>query len=242
MGSDVSPGVSPGVVVLGVDGRRGGWAVAVVEGGAHRARLRGWESLAGQDAGAVLDLARRHGAVAVGLDVPVGLPAHGWRPVDLIAKRALGRAHPRVFLVPPRDVLAQPGYAAARTRCRELLDGKGLSAQTWGLRGPVLALDEALAAAPDARGLVVETHPELSFAAMTGHVLPSKKTAEGRAARASALGTWLQGPPAPPGDDHLDAGACAWSALRWAGWSPGGPARVLGGDEDERGLPMRIVV
>ncbi|MEZ0164339.1 DUF429 domain-containing protein [Kineococcus sp. LSe6-4] len=242
MGSGEGSGEGSGVVVLGVDGRRGGWAVAVVEGGPDRARVLRWVTLPGQDARPVLDLARRHGATAVGLDVPVGLPAHDWRPVDLLAKRALGRAHARVFLVPPRAVLHQPDYATARARCRDLLAGRGLSAQTWGLRGPVLALDEALAADPGARGLVVETHPELSFAAMTGGVLPSKKTPAGRAARERALAGWAQGPPAPPGDDHLDAAACAWSALRWARWPPGGTARVLVGQEDERGLPMRIVV
>ncbi|MEW9267551.1 DUF429 domain-containing protein [Kineococcus endophyticus] len=235
-------GAAVGVVVLGVDGRRGGWAVAVVEGGPQRAEVRDWVSLVGQDARPVLDLARRHDAAAVGFDVPVGLPADDWRPVDLLAKKALGRAHARVFLVPPREVLRRPDYAAARARCRDLLGGKGLSAQTWGLRGPVLAVDDALAQDTAARGLVVETHPELSFAQMTGTVLPSKKTVEGRAAREQALAGWLDGPAAPPGDDHLDAAACAWSALRWAGWAPGGTARVLGGDEDERGLPQRIVV
>jgi predicted RNase H-like nuclease len=230
-------------VVLGVDGRRGGWAVAVVEGRPDRARVLTWLTLPGQDAGPVLDLAHRYGARVVGLDVPVGLPAHDWRPVDLLAKRTLGRAHPRVFLVPPREVLRAPDYAGARARCRDLLGGRGLSAQTWGLRGPVLAVDDALAERPPARGLVVETHPELSFAAMTGGVLPSKKTPEGRTARVRALAAWLDGPPAPPGDDHLDAAACAWSALRWSGQGrPAGPATVLGGDEDERGLPMRIVV
>ncbi len=224
--------------MLGVDGRRGGWAVAVVQAGRARTRLQEWVTLPRLDTGALFALARDAGARAVGLDVPVGLPRHDWRPVDLAAKRALGAAHARVFLVPPRAVLAATDYGTARVRCREVLHGRGLSAQTWGLRGPVLAVDEALAHDPWARAHAVETHPELSFAAMTGAVLPSKKTPPGRAARRAALAGWLDGPPAPPGDDHLDAAACAWSALRWAT----GTARVLGGEEDERGLPMRIVV
>ncbi|PRY17098.1 putative RNase H-like nuclease [Kineococcus rhizosphaerae] len=227
-------------MVVGVDGRRGGWAVAVVEGTPERAALRGWETFTAQDAAPLVALARAHGAAAVGIDVPVGLPRADWRPADLLAKRALGRAHPRVFLVPPREVLTAHDYAAARTRCRAVLHGKGLSAQTWGLRGPVLAVDALLAADPWARGHVVETHPELSFAALAGQVLASKKTAAGRAARIAALARWLdpdQASEDAPGEDHLDAAACAYSALRWAA----GGAVVLGGDEDERGLPMRVV-
>ena len=223
-----------GSVVLGVDGARGDWAVAVVEGTSRSARLLAWSSVPGPGVEAVLAVAP--GALAAGFDVPIGLPRDDWRPADRLAKRALGRAHARVFLVPPRAVLRAPDYAAARQVSRELLRGKGLSAQTWGLRGPVLALDEALTQ-DRVRRLAVETHPELSFAAMTGTVLASKKTAAGREARVAALAGWLDGPPAPPGDDHLDAAACAWSALRFVE----GVADVLGGEPDERGLPQRIV-
>ncbi|ABS04986.1 DUF429 domain-containing protein [Kineococcus radiotolerans] len=225
-------------VVVGVDGARGGWAVAVVAGNPDRARSLAWQRLPALDPGALFGLTRAAGSAAVGLDVPIGLPHDDWRPADRLAKRVLGAAHARVFLVPPRAVLRAPDYATARARSREVLGGKGLSAQTWGLRGPVLAVDEALAEDAWAREHAVETHPELSFAAMTGAVLPSKKTGPGRAARVAALAGWLEGPPAPPGDDHLDAAACAWSALRWVR----GEADVLGGEPDERGLPQRIVV
>lgn len=222
---------------LGVDGRRGGWALALVHGGPQRADLVEWG--VADDLGAVLERAHRDGVCAVGADVPVGLPDRAWRSADLLAKRALGRASARVFLVAPRAVMAAPDYATARVRCREVMQGKGLSAQTWGLRGPVLAVDELLARSGWARDHLVETHPELSFAAMAGGVLPSKRTDEGRAARLAALRGWLDLGPStvPAGDDHLDAAACAWSASRW--WS--GQARVLGGEPDERGLPQRIV-
>jgi predicted RNase H-like nuclease len=224
-------------VVVGVDGARGGWALAVVEGTSRSARLREWRWLPGPGADAVFTAARAAGAAAVGLDVPLGLPRDDWRPADLLAKRALGAAHARVFLVPPRVVLREADYTSARARAREVLRGKGLSAQTWGLRGPVLALDEAMAE-DWTRGHAVETHPEVSFAAMTGEVLASKKTPAGREQRTRALATWLEGPPAPPRDDHLDAAACAWSALRFVE----GVADVLGGEPDERGFPQRIVV
>jgi len=228
--------------VVGVDGRRGGWAVAVVRGTPERAELLRFASVDGQDDTAPLfALARAAGAAAVGLDVPVGLPESAWRPADLLAKRRLGRASARVFLVPPRAVLAAPDYATARRTCREVTGGRGLSAQTWGIRRPVLALDAGLAADPWARGHAVETHPELSFAALAGRVLERKQSAEGRGARLAALRGWLPGlaeDDVPAGDDHLDAAACAWSALRWAA----GCAEVLGGEPDARGLPQRIVV
>ena len=91
---------------------------------------------------------------------------------------------------------------------------------------------------------VVEVHPELSFMAHAGRApgdpLPSKKTAAGRAARLAGLGRWVPDAvaDAPDGDDGLDALAAAWSAWRYAT----GAAEILGGEHDEHGLPMRIVV
>lgn len=192
-----------------------------------------------EDLESVLLRAERDGVRAVGIDVPIGLPAGAWRPADLLAKRRLGAASARVFLVPPRVVLAAPDYGTARTRCREVMGGKGLSAQTWGLRRPVLAVDELLREPDLARDHLVETHPELSFAALAGRVLPSMKGLDGRTARLAALAGWLDLDPGavPAGDDHLDAAACAWSASRWSA----GVAEVLGGEPDDRGLPQRIV-
>ncbi|NAZ83817.1 DUF429 domain-containing protein, partial [Kineococcus sp. R8] len=218
------------------------WALALVRGSVERARLLRFAVADGPDDTAGLwEPARAAGADAVGLDVPIGLPTGAWREADLLAKRRLGRASARVFLVPPRSVLACPDYATARRTCREVLGGKGLSAQTWGIRRPVLALDAALARDPWVRAHAVETHPELSFAALAGEVLPSKRTEAGRSARTRALQGWLPELAAadvPAGDDHLDAAACAYSALRWAA----GVAEVLGGEPDATGLPQRIVV
>jgi predicted RNase H-like nuclease len=257
-------------VVYGVDGARGGWAVAVVElpaAGDPDGRVTGlrWRTFRGQDAAGLGDLltaARQDGAVAIGVDCPIGLPSSAWRPCDLAAKRRLGRGSARVFLAPPRAVLAAPTYADARAVARELV-GKGISAQTYGIRRIVLAVDDALRAVPGqparpqpagqpARqragrspdGPVLEVHPELSFMAMSGRApgdpLPSKRIPQGRRARLDAVARWV-GPAAldpPSGDDHLDALAAAWSAWRWAC----GTAEVLGGELDEHGLPMRIVV
>jgi predicted RNase H-like nuclease len=148
-------------------------------------------------------------------------------------------------------VLAAPTYADARAVARDLLGGRSVSAQTYGLRRVVLALDDALRrplpGLEDVAGSVVEVHPELSFMAMAGRPprdpLPSKRTPLGRRLREEALARWLRGAGpgaigAPDGDDHLDALAAAWSAHRWAT----GTAEVLGGEPDETGLPMRMVI
>ncbi|HYJ77607.1 MAG TPA: DUF429 domain-containing protein, partial [Actinomycetes bacterium] len=83
--------------VLGVDGCRGGWMGALVADGAVT-----W--LRFGDITAALAV----GAAVVGVDMPIGLPATGRRECDLLAKKTLGAAHPRVFLTPPRAVLAAP--------------------------------------------------------------------------------------------------------------------------------------
>ncbi len=229
-------------VVLGVDGRRGGWAVAVL---GHDVA---WHTVPGQDADgfrAVLDLARSVAASAVGVDCPIGLPSSTWRPCDLLAKRRLGPASARVFRAPPRVVLAAPTYGDARVVARAMLDGRGVSAQTYGLRRIVLAVDEVLRSGAAGADRVVEVHPELSFMAMAGRPpgdpLPSKKLPAGRAARLAVLTEVFSRAAVrdvPDGDDHLDALVAAWSASRYAA----GTADVLGGDVDGLGVPMRIVV
>jgi predicted RNase H-like nuclease len=210
--------------VLGVDAARGGWAGALVHDGAVT-----WLRL--PDAAAVLAV----DAEAVGIDLPVGLPDRGSRDCDLLAKRLLGRAHPRVFLAPPRGVLAAGTYEQAGPLHRELTGGQGMSRQAWGLVARIREVDTL---AGDER--LVEVHPELSFAAMAGVVLPSKRTPGGRAARVAAARRWLPVlTDPPPGHDALDALAAAWSALRWLR----GVARTLPArpPRDALGRPMRIV-
>jgi predicted RNase H-like nuclease len=212
---------------LGLDGARRGWVGALVEDG----RVR-WLRFGHVTEALALD------AEVVGVDMPVGLPATGRRECDVLAKDLLGRAHPRVFLAPPRGVLAAAAYPDANLLHRELTGGLGMSVQTWHLVPRVREVDEV---ADDPR--LVEVHPELSFAELGGTgALPSKKSAAGRALRVETLRTWLPDLTAedvPAGDDGLDALAVAWSAHRWLT----GAARTLPDDPpvDERGRAMRIV-
>jgi predicted RNase H-like nuclease len=153
----------------------------------------------------------------VGIDMPLGLLADGWRDADTLARRALGRRGVTVFAIPPRPVWQQPTYAEANKACRDLT-GKGLSAQTWGLRGKLLEADAYRRNSP---ARLYEVHPELAFAALSGAPLQeSKHTPAGLAIRRQLLAqAGLTLPPKVPGaaeNDLLDAAAVAWSARRIA--------------------------
>ena len=153
----------------------------------------------------------------VGIDIPLGLLAEGWREADALARRTLGRRGVTVFAIPPRPVWQQPTYAEANKACRDLT-GKGLSAQTWGLRGKLL---EADAYRRQATAQLYEVHPELAFAALSGAPLQeSKHTPPGLAVRRELLAqAGLTLPPRIAGaaeNDLLDAAAVAWSARRIA--------------------------
>jgi predicted RNase H-like nuclease len=88
-----------------------------------------------------------------------------------------------------------------------------------------------------------EASPECSFRALTGAVLPPKRTREGREARVAAMEAEfgpieLRVPGARP-DDVLDAYALLWTARRHAA---GAATCLAGAETDARGLVMRIVV
>ena len=212
--------------MLGVDGCPGGWIGALVTGSSVS-----WHLL--PDAAAVLAVR----ADAVGIDIPIGLPAVGPRACDVAARALLGERRSSVFPAPVRAVLAASTYAEACALSRAA-SGKALSVQAWNLVRRIADVDRTLTA----HDRVVEVHPEVVFARLAGP-LPPKKTLDGAARRTAALRTWLpDGWPAPPRpartDDALDALACAWTAQRWLA----GTAEVLGGGTDDRGTPMRIVV
>ena len=191
--------------VAGVDGCPGGWVAAVWgDGGVE------WRALP-LAFGPMLEGLADCAVVAV--DVPIGMPATGYRACDVAAREALGAARSSVFLTPPRAVLEAPDYATACAVGRAA-EGRAISKQTWFIR------DRILGAA--ARDGVVEAHPEVSFLRMAGRVLPPKKSAPGLAARLLALGepfgdvaALIADAPRPArADDALDALACAWTARR----------------------------
>ena len=220
------------MAVLGVDGWRGAWVGARLDG-------RTVELLALPDAAAVLAVPD---VEVVGIDMPIGLSDDGARACDRSAKARLGRAASSVFPAPVRAVLAAHDYAEARVLSVHATGGTSLSAQAWQLVRSIRALDDALGDPP--AGHVVEVHPELAFRHGLGGVSDPKVTARGLAQRLAALRTvmdvdaaLLAAPPRVPAVDALDACAAAWSARRIAD----GTAECVGdGATDARDRPMRI--
>ncbi|SDO14867.1 DUF429 domain-containing protein [Geodermatophilus sp. DSM 45219] len=224
------------MAVLGVDGWRGAWVGARLDG-------RSVELLALSDAAAVLAV---EDVEVVGIDMPIGLSDDGVRACDVEARRALSRygAASTVFPTPVRAVLATDDYAEARTLSRAATDPpRAPSAQSFQLVKAIRSLDEMLGDPPTDR--VVEVHPELAFRlGMDPAVRDPKGTARGMAQRLVALrrvmdvdAALLDAPPRVPAVDALDACAAAWSARRIAD----GAAECVGdGATDARGRPMRI--
>ena len=235
-------------LVAGADGCRGGWVVAVTgPGGGSSVEFSGWLSF-----GALWAEARRREMLAVGVDMPVGLPGSERRTADIEARRLLGPRRSSLFWTPPRCVLDATDYAEANRRSRQRT-ARGLSAQSFALMPKVREVRDALEPkvfAPESRPRAAEVHPETSFAVLAGRPMSaSKKQRAGIDERLEALsddfpdigeaiaGASWPGPPRPALDDLLDAAAAAWTARRLAV----GAALCLGeGETDETGYPMNI--
>jgi predicted RNase H-like nuclease len=210
----------------GADGCRQGWTVATDRGVIAVSSL--------QDSAFALDI--------LGVDMPIGLPDSWRRRADDAARAFLPPSRrSSVFPTLPRSLLGERSYAAANAASKARY-GRGVSIQSWSLAPTMRELD-TLARTPGVPTLL-EIHPECSFWAMTGELLPPKRTRPGVDARRRAIETWYEGdvPDRLPGaaaDDILDAVAVLWSARRFVA----GEHVVLGdGSTDRHGLPMRIVV
>jgi len=219
------------VAVLGVDGWRGQWVGARLDG--RRVTL-----CVLPDAAAVL---AEPDVEVVAIDMPIGLSDDGPRACDIAARTLMGRAGSSVFPAPLRPVLACRSYEEACAVSRAA-SGKALSVQAWNLVPAIRSLDEALGDPPDRR--VHEAFPELAFRTLDLRVAGPKATARGLAERIRALEPVLdvldalaEAPAGVPAVDCLDACAVAWSARRIAE----GRASSVGSDvRDARGRPMRI--
>ena len=219
------------MAVLGVDGWRGAWVGALLDG-------RSVSLLALPDVAAVLSVPE---VELVAIDMPIGLSDDGVRACDVAARRLLVGAGSSVFPAPLRPVLACADHTGACAVSRKAA-GKALSVQTWGLVPAIRALDDALGDPPTDR--VVEMHPELAFRELDRAVRDRKGSARGTVQRLRALRSAMDveealaiAPTGIPMVDALDACAAAWSARRLAD----GRGRCVGdGSVDSRGRPMRI--
>jgi predicted RNase H-like nuclease len=228
------------VAVAGVDGCRNGWVVVTT--GLDRGAPGTVEVVT--EIEPVVARVRRGELAALGIDMPIGLPADGVRLADVEARALLGPRRSSLFPTPPAAVLEARDYADALVRCRAAT-GRGLSRQAFNLvpkmREVAAALDASLQPA------VAEVHPETSFCVLAGAPCAHpKRTAEGVAERAARLrpcfanldAALANRPTRAKADDVLDAFAAAWTARRMAS----GMATWLGdaGARDPRGYRLTI--
>jgi predicted RNase H-like nuclease len=200
--------------ILGVDACAAGWVGVLLEGPDARALFaRGIADLTALALdGGPLDV--------VAIDIPIGLPDHTSRTADTLARRLIPGRASSVFSAPVREALEEADYAAANRLNRERA-GVGISKQAHALRAKILDVDGFRRTTPLA---LIEVHPEVSFARMTGTVLPRTSTWAGMVTRRTALqdgGIVLRDALGLAGemagvDDVLDAAAAAWTGRRFA--------------------------
>jgi predicted RNase H-like nuclease len=225
-----------------VDGCKGGWVVVTtttVDGDAASVEV----------VPAITDVVAhlRAGAIAaLGIDMPIGLPAAGRRDADAAARAMLGPRRSSLFPTPPAAVLEAADYPDALARCRAV-DGVGISIQAYNLLPKMRELATAVdASLPPA---LAEVHPETSFTALGGAPCAhGKRTAAGAAERIALLrphftdidAVLAARPRGAAADDVLDALAAAWTARRVAL----GTATWLGdrAARDPRGMHLTIAV
>jgi predicted RNase H-like nuclease len=221
--------------VVGVDGCSAGWIGVVLHEGAFTQAVvaAGFPELV-----AAVPLAS-----IVAVDIPIGLPANGWRRADIEARRFLGGRSSSVFATPPRAAVEASTYEEANRVCRALT-GQGLSRQAWALAPKILDVDHCRA---ELGASLIEIHPEVSFRALAGRPLTAgKRTWAGSVERRSLLdaaGIVVPADIGPAGlraavDDVLDATVAAWSAKRIVS----GVARSLPHppERDAEGQPVAI--
>lgn len=167
---------------VGADGCPGGWAVFAIEGSSYTFEV----------IRTVEELIQRHGdAHHILIDMPIGLPQsrEDVRP-DALARRVLGSRASTVFNCPCRQAVYAQADEASRVN-REVL-GKRLSYQSVSLIPKIRAVDTLLRQHPELAVRLVESHPELVFAKLSGTpVQEPKRTPEGMARRLDILsGLW----------------------------------------------------
>lgn len=231
--------------LAGVDGCPGGWIAVTGDGGSLRAEVFG--SFAAL-AGSLPDKA------IIAVDMPIGLPEKGVRSAERAARAHLGERQSSLFSIPPRAAVYAGGYRESCCLSLERTDPpRKVSRQAFGLFPKICELDTLLRSDAALAARIIESHPELAFAALNGMnsmSLPKKikgrVNPEGLTERRALLqrcglpGDFLKSP-VPRGakeDDFLDACAMYLVARRHArGEARPYPDHV---ERDDFGLRMAI--
>ena len=207
---------------VGVDGARSGWiAVWWADTSLMHCVYSSARSL--------VDAHRQARIMAV--DIPIGLPDSDGRRADTEARQFVGghRAS-SVFSSPVRGILDVTSQPEASRRHKEI-DGRGFGSQSFAILRKIREWDNLLQTDHQARVMVREIHPEVSFSALNGGrgkgLASSKKTQDGAARRTELLSA-VFGPEQvsqlvqsvarrqAAKDDVLDALVALWSAERIA--------------------------
>jgi predicted RNase H-like nuclease len=212
--------------VLGVDACRAGWIGIALSGVDPRGVDPRGVDPRPYVAPTIRELAEQAAADGplrvIAIDIPIGLADTGRRRADRLAREALGRRWPSLFITPVREAVLLGDFPAAQAANRRLA-GEGISRQAFALSAKILDVDEWLRGISPPRARVVEAHPELSFAELAGAPLAVRKStwagAEMRRTLLARAGITLTGDLGLAGeqagvDDVLDAAAAAWTAWR----------------------------
>lgn len=192
-------------------------------------------------------------AERIAVPVPVGLVEGGDdpRPPERLVRELLGTRRRAVYDAPVREATRKQRYKTA-SRVNERKAGRALAREAFDEAAVIAEVDELLAAIPEARPVVMESHPELCFRAFRGE--PLERDRETAAGYAERLRTLADFDPDAPVDlvtaseatgghlvtvaDVLDATALALTVRPGPGELHSLPAEP---PTDPQGLPMRMV-
>lgn len=163
-------------IILGIDGCRGGWAVASLQNSSVSFSVI--ERLDELDFACV---------ARVFIDIPIGIPESGRRSCDHALRALLPpNARPSVFYCPVYDAVYAADYAAARRISIEKT-GKSMSIQAWNLCPKIIEAERFMTRFDASKPTVFESHPEWNWLRLAGTALDSKHTQNGRFQRQHLL-------------------------------------------------------
>jgi predicted RNase H-like nuclease len=234
-------------IVVGLDGCPAGWiasfGVPTVPKGFRTKLFNSFQEVLDHFEGNL-------GVMAV--DMPIGLldaAKPGGRECEVQARTILRPCASRVFSSPVYAAIARESFAlASKINKNSSEHNQGISRQCFGLFPKLRQVHHCMTV--ERQRYIVETHPELGFAAMNGGevVKESKRSNVGRELRLTLLGrNGFQDVHSEferyrkvdvANDDILDAYSCAWVAIRY---SRGVARRIpVEAQVDSRGLRMEM--
>lgn len=228
---------------LGIDGCRGGWICAVLEGSSLV--ISRYRDISG--------ILAAHGDFDTCLiDIPIGLQSSSaQRRPDSFARSLIPGRASTIFPVPCRQAVYADSVSGAYSENVRVV-GKKFTPLTVGLLSKIREADEFLQKNPLYKERLMESHPEVCFRQLGGRTLLTRKISpEGQSERVALLQKYgapldaervltLSGELRCKPDDLLDA--CCLSVS--ASFVATGNMRVLpeSPDRDDTGIPMRMVI